>query len=99
MNDKTNSPRESGKRIATFPRSGRPGKPTEEQRWTVDTFEGHPYIGGRIWTQGSDGCFYPTQKGITVRRGELLQLIRALCGAAREMGVDLHPKAEGDGGR
>lgn len=90
------APRESGKRLATLPRRGGYGKPDSELRFVLDTYEGRAFISVRVWEKGTDGNFYPTPKGVTIRTGELYEAIRGLCAGAREMGVDLHPK--GDGG-
>jgi hypothetical protein len=83
------APRETGKRLATFPRLGRFGKPDVEVRVTADIFEGHPFVGVRIWTKGTDGNFYPSQKSVTVRKGEIADFLEAIRKAARELGVDL----------
>jgi hypothetical protein len=91
------APRETGTRLATLSRPGRRGRPAEELRVTHDSYEGHDYLGARIWTQGSDGFWYPTQRGITVRRGEILDFIKGMVAGARAMGVDLHP-AKPNGG-
>ncbi len=100
------APRESGKRLATFPRRGGPTRPPEELRITLDTFEGHAFVGLRLWAQGSDGNFYPSRKGVSVRVGELVGVIKALCAGARELGLELRPQrpaeksaAPTDGGR
>lgn len=85
-------PRESGRRLATFPRRGNRTKPDSELRITLDAFEGHKFVGIRVWEKGTDAVLYPTKSGITIRIGELYETVRALCVAARELGVDLHPK-------
>lgn len=61
----------------------------------LDEYEGHKFIGLRLWEQGGDRNFYPTPKGITVRPRELYEVIRALCGGAKTLGIDLHPKGDG----
>lgn len=89
------APRETGQRLATFQRRGGFGKPDAELRVVLDTFEGKRFVSLRLWERGADTQFYPTPKGITIRVGELYEVIRALCGAARELGVELHPKGDG----
>ncbi len=91
------APRETGKRLATFPRRGGFGKPAVEVRVVLDAYEGRPFISIRTWEQGSDGNYYPTPKGVTIRTAELYETIRALCAGARELGVDLHPKGSPPG--
>jgi hypothetical protein len=80
-------PRESGRRLGTLARPGRYGKPAEELRITADAFEGHDFIGTRIWTQGRDGIFYPSQRGITIRRAEIADFIKAMVAGARALGI------------
>jgi hypothetical protein len=86
-------PRESGQRLGTLTRPGRAGKPTEELRIARDTYEGHDFISARIWMQGSDTQWYPTKRGITIRRGELAGCIKALVDGADALGVDLEEGA------
>jgi len=86
------APRETGTRLLTIPRPGNRQKPATELRITLDTFEGHQFIGARVWEQGADRNFYPTPRGITIRPRELYEVIRALCAAAKTLAIDLHPK-------
>lgn len=89
--------REAGTRLLTIPRQGGRGKPAMELRVVLDEFEGHKFIGLRLWEQGSDRNFYPTPKGVTIRPRELYEVIRALCLGAKTLGIDLHPKAPEEG--
>ena len=89
---KREAPRESGKRVATFPRPGRGGKRDTELRVTLDTYEGHDFVSVRLWERGfaaSADTFFPTPRGVSLRRGELRAAIEALTAAARELGVSL----------
>lgn len=61
-----------GVRLATFERQG------GEIRWSLDSYDGHRFINGRLWTLGKDGELHPTQKGITIRARELGDVIAAL---------------------
>lgn len=92
QDDQRQGPRETGTRLLTIPRQGGRGKPATELRIVLDDYEGHKFLSLRVWEQGADRNFYPTPKGVTVRSRELYEVIRALCGAARTLGIDLHPK-------
>lgn len=92
--ERREAPRETGKRLATLKRRGSRSKPDSELRIVLDAYEGHPFLSLRIWEQGTDGNFYPTKSGVTLRIGEVYEAIRGLCVGAREMGVDLHPKGQ-----
>lgn len=67
-------PEERGRRLATLPR----GK-AEELRVTLDSFEGKPYLGLRVWSQGADGSWWPLKgKGLSIRVRELADVAAAL---------------------
>jgi hypothetical protein len=87
------APTETGRRLATFPRALRDGHATEELRIVLDEYEGHTYLGLRIWVEGKDGQWWPSRRGLTIRPAELVDAIKALVGAARELG--LLPAARG----
>jgi hypothetical protein len=87
--DQREAPRESGRRLGTLVRPGRYGKPTEEIRIAADDYQGHDFLSVRIWTEGRYGNFYPSQRGITVRRAEVADFIKAMIAGARELGVEL----------
>lgn len=89
------APRSAGMRLVTLVRPARQDRAGEELRLVLDEHEGHKFVSLRVWFRGSDGQMYPTRKGATIRRGELYETIRGLCAAARELGVELHPKAVG----
>jgi hypothetical protein len=69
------------------PRGPRNDPGAEVVRWELGRYEGHPYIQGRAWFRGQDGAMHPTRRGVTLRAGELVNAIKALCGAARSMGL------------
>lgn len=85
-----NPPEETGRRIATFPRTGQHGERLE-LRVNVDTYEGRPYIGVRVWKQNPRGEWWPTPKGTTIRRAELAKFIEALQEAHADLG-DAEPR-------
>lgn len=66
-------------RLATLPRSQ--GK--EEIRWSWDEFVASDgrvskYVSARKWVLGTDGQWHPTRSGLTVRVGELDQVLAGL---------------------
>jgi hypothetical protein len=65
-------PKPEGVRLATFERA------EGELRWSFDTYEGKPFVSGRVWMRGPDGKFYPTKKGISVRIKEIDDVVSAL---------------------
>lgn len=96
------APRETGERLCTVARPGRGGKPDEELRVSLDEYEGHRYLSLRVWTRGQDGdggepVWFPTKRGVTVRARELLEVARAVVGAARRLGVLESKGGGGDG--
>lgn len=50
----------------------------EEFRVTAGEFEGKPTLQLRVWFLGKDREFHPTQKGVSIRRGELTGVIAVL---------------------
>ena len=72
------APEERGERLATLER-----RDGVEIRITWDSFKGSPYLGIREWTPDRSGGrgMFPTRKGVTVRRGELPALARAVADA------------------
>lgn len=94
QSDERQGPRETGTRLLTILRPGSRNKPPMELRVVLDEYEGHKFLGLRLWEQGSDRNFYPTPKGITIRPREVYEVIRALCAGAKMLGIDLHPKAD-----
>jgi hypothetical protein len=50
---------------------------TERLRVELGTYEGHPYVGIRVWTLIGD-AWVPTKKGCTVRLREIDKVIEAL---------------------
>ena len=92
-----NPPDETGRRLATFPRTGQKGERLE-LRIHIDQYEGRPYIGVRVWKQDPRGQWWPTPKGTTIRRAELARFIEALQEAHADLGdpapPPTNPKAE-----
>lgn len=60
-------------------RYGSQAKQPGKLRWSAEVYEGKPFVSARIWTLGSNGDEYPTEKGITIRASEIDQVIDALC--------------------
>lgn len=58
-------PVERGERLATLARGD------SEVRITWDEFEGKPYLSVRLWTKDTNGNWWPSKTGITIRRHEL----------------------------
>lgn len=95
------APEERGERLATVPR-----RDGAELRITWDEYKGSPYMGLREWTKDRSGgpSMFPTKTGITVRRGELPALARAVADAIDRAVAheEKHPKTarwgKADGG-
>ncbi len=66
-------PEDRGERLATLPRGQ-----GEELRVSLDEYEGRPYISLRVWSVASDGSWWPTKKGCSVRIREISEVARAL---------------------
>jgi hypothetical protein len=66
-------PAERGRRLLTASR-GR----DEELRVSLDEYESRPYLALRIWAKGSDGAWWPTKKGVSIRVREIPEVIDAL---------------------
>jgi hypothetical protein len=81
------APREDGVRLATFARPGKFGKPTEELRVVQNQIDGNAFLALTIWYQGTDGRFYP-RKLISIRRNEIVEVIKALVAGAKALGID-----------
>lgn len=73
---------ETGKRLATLPRNDG----AEEVRISLDEFNGHKYISLRLWFTDDRGNWWPTKKGVTIRPRELAEVLKALKGAAAQLG-------------
>ena len=72
----------TGKLLARFPRHGTGG--LAELRVVLDSFEGHEFIGLRVWQRDNDGSWWPMRgKGVSVRLSEAEGVAEALL-AARE---------------
>jgi hypothetical protein len=91
--------------LATFPRGPRHDPSAEIVRYSLDTFvaDDKPdkpprFVTARRWYRVSDGSYRPTKAGITMRASELVAVIKALCAAARMLGL-LPAKPAQDGGR
>ncbi len=79
----TQPPEPSGQLLAAFERPGRGRGPDAELRVVLDTYQGHEYISLRVWTKSSDGGWYPSKKGVSVRLGEAENLAEVLAEAVR----------------
>lgn len=55
---------------------------SEELRLTRQTFNGHPFLGLRIWFKAADGAFYPTPKGVSIRYRDARKIAEALLAVA-----------------
>jgi hypothetical protein len=79
--------------LVEFPRGPRNDPGAEVLRWSLDTFTPNDggraarYVSARIWFRGQDGELHPTRRGVTIRAGELVAVVKALCGAARSLGL------------
>ena len=67
------SPAPTGQLIKKFARSDR-----EEVLFTIEEYKGHKYLNLRVWALLSDGQWWPTKKGITIRLGEARELSSAI---------------------
>jgi hypothetical protein len=71
-------PPETGRRLATIPRP----KDDEEIRINWCEYEGHPYLGVRIWRRGDDGNLWPDKhRGFSIRLHELPDVAEAIAEA------------------
>jgi hypothetical protein len=66
-------PEDTGRRLASLPRGN-----DAELRVTLATYEGRPYCALRVWDRGSDGQFWPSKRGCSVRLSEVADVIAAL---------------------
>ena len=76
--------------VATLQRFG--GK--EEWRVYTGCFNGHDFVGVRLWFLGSDGSWRPSKKGITFRPNETRDVGLALIQAAKDLQKYETKKAE-----
>lgn len=70
------SPVPSGQLVKTFVRNDH-----EELSLTVDEYRDHKYLNLRLWAKLSDGQWWPTKKGVTVRLTEARELAEAIVSA------------------
>lgn len=71
-------PEPRGELLARFPRLG-PDRVPQELRVVLDEFEGHPFIGLRIWQSNVKVDWYPVRgKGLSIRMGEAWGVAEAL---------------------
>ncbi len=89
------APEPSGRLLATFERPGRGRGPDTELRVSLDEYMGHPFINMRVWSRGSDGNWYPTRKGLSVKLREAENLAETLGEAVRLAGIDEDQAAKG----
>jgi hypothetical protein len=67
-----------GELLTTLARPGYRGGPVGELRVSLDEFQGHGYLGVRLWEAGRDGVFRPTKKGMAIRFSEARQVAAAI---------------------
>jgi hypothetical protein len=68
-------------------RPGNRDRPDSRLLVTLDEYNGHRYLGLRVWERARDGSgFFPTKAGITIRRAELASVLEALGRAAGMLG-------------
>jgi hypothetical protein len=78
------APRDSGQRVATFPRFG-----GEELRVSLAEYEGYPYLSLRVWAKGYDGQWWPQKgKGVSIKLGEVGGLAEALANVAERLAAE-----------
>jgi hypothetical protein len=75
-------PEERGRRLATIPRGD-----DVELRVSLDSYRGHPYLSLRLWGQDVlSGEWWPLKgRGLSIRVGELEQVVDALESARRTL--------------
>lgn len=80
------APIPTGRTLAQIPRGS-----TEELRVALDEFAGHRYVALRLWRlDRRSGEWWPVKgKGVSIRLGELAEVVEALEIAANVAGVDL----------
>ena len=73
-------PEQKGRLLVAIPR--RSGEAEQELRIALDEYEGHPYLALRLWQLDPEGGWWPVKgRGISVRIGELAEVLDALQGA------------------
>ena len=82
-------PAENGPRLATFPRGG-----NAEMRVNLSTFEGKSFISLRVWQRNSDGAWWPTKKGTSVRIGEAAELAEVLMQVQKQGPTEPEPRED-----
>jgi hypothetical protein len=76
-------PTEHGTRLATFPRIN---DGQGELRVNLDEFNGHPFLSIRLWVFDRIAtAWWPTKRGVSIRRRDIPDLIAALERAAAMM--------------
>jgi hypothetical protein len=76
-------PEPTGELIARFHRPGLRGVPDAELRITLDSFQGRPFIGCRVWEAGQGGSWWPTKKGVSIKLSEAIRVADAIAEAAK----------------
>ncbi|MDR6419893.1 hypothetical protein J2801_002144 [Paraburkholderia phenoliruptrix] len=71
-------PEQIGTMIAEIQKNSR-----ERLRITVGQYKGHEFVGIRVWFVGTDGQYWPSRSGVTLRPTLLPQLMQGLQLAAR----------------
>lgn len=73
--------------LAALDRGPADDRPREQLQVRLRHYQGRPFVDLRVWFRGDDGNYRPTSKGSTVRGRELLEVLRALRGAAAQLGI------------
>ena len=68
------APEDSGEKFLTIARGT-----GQELRVRLKTYNGRSYLDCRLWSRsGAASPFFPTQKGLTIRKHEIADMIKAL---------------------
>lgn len=70
--------------LVTFSRSNGDA----ELRVSIGQYEGHRFLSMREWTRGSDGSWWPSKKGATIRVAEIADFKHAVEVACSRIGAE-----------
>ena len=76
-------PESSGREIAVFERPGKGRGPDTELRMELAEYMGFPFVNLRVWSKGTDGNWYPTRKGLSIKIKECKNFADSLMEAFR----------------
>jgi hypothetical protein len=80
------APEPSGEIVTSLLREGYRDRPDVELRVTVDEFQGHRFLGLRLWEMGQGDAWYPTRKGLSIRLNEAATVAAAILEALDRAG-------------